>query len=504
MSQAMYKIVGATFTLFNFQLEIDYPAPRPPFVDALINSLRADIDLLFKTWSLMAARNILTSIERSLILAESQLAPESKRLAIKLKQTVARVLGEQSLAKARYDSVLLCGYHKKTTAPEFTGHAWDDYADMQDRADEMKQAIVAAHANVDATHQADDRMLKIFMAPEFFFRGMNGGYDAEDVAGLAPRADGQTTIEISGKRSLIEILQEEISKPQYKHWLFVLGTVIVLTKSVETRCTENNCKGTLQITRQDGLTTVRCSASTADHPHDVREVTLGATVDNVALICKEQWVHAITKELVSDADFITSTIFDSGGKVLRRIKDEVTTIGGEILKVRRSRQTSGFDAASDMPSAFQDERMGGCIFTLDGITFGCEICLDHDATSQKSSAGRLANASGIQIQLIPSGGMRTSQFRTVPNGVVFNVDGRTPHVQAVGLKGPNGIGVDEELAHGRLQAKLKGWDTKRMEALLDVEFGESEPEWSGSSAKAPAKAPGGSIVEFGPYEIPRP
>jgi hypothetical protein len=61
----------------------------------------------------------------------------------------------------------------------------------------------------------------------------------------------------------------------------------------------------------------------------------------------------------------------------------------------------------------------GCIFAMDGITFGLEVCLDH-------GVGRLRTAqdcNGVQIQLIPSWGMKIMPAARVPNAVAFNVDG---------------------------------------------------------------------------------
>jgi hypothetical protein len=60
--------------------------------------------------------------------------------------------------------------------------------------------------------------------------------------------------------------------------------------------------------------------------------------------------------------------------------------------------------------------MGGSIFTIDGIKFGLEICLDH--LNQRLNPG-----AGVQIQLVPSAGAHLSQFACVPNGIAFNVDG---------------------------------------------------------------------------------
>ena len=75
------------------------------------------------------------------------------------------------------------------------------------------------------------------------------------------------------------------------------------------------------------------------------------------------------------------------------------------------------------------------VFTIDGITFGLEVCLDHAATTSSTTGGRLDNASNIQVQLIPSAGMTIGKLQTVRDGIVFNVDGSTPHVEVVGKSG---------------------------------------------------------------------
>ena len=84
------------------------------------------------------------------------------------------------------------------------------------------------------------------------------------------------------------------------------------------------------------------------------------------------------------------------------------------------------------------------------------------------------------------------KVQIVEAGGCFLLDGflRKPHLSPADFPDPTGLECNAN--------KL------RMEAMLDVEHGEYQPEWQPSRAKAPAKAAGGSIVEFGPFEIPRP
>jgi len=79
-------------------------------------------------------------------------------------------------------------------------------------------------------------------------------------------------------------------------------------------------------------------------------------------------------------------------------------------------------------SLYKDERMGGSVFTMDGIRFGVEVCLDH-------LRGRLKNSDNssqlkIQIQLIPSAGVLPKPDPTnFVAPIVFNVDGSGPNVE---------------------------------------------------------------------------
>lgn len=57
-----------------------------------------------------------------------------------------------------------------------------------------------------------DPVLKIFMAPEFYFRGSEGGYPVELISEIIPK------------------LRKETDQEKYKHWLFVFGTAIGYNK----------------------------------------------------------------------------------------------------------------------------------------------------------------------------------------------------------------------------------------------------------------------------------
>ena len=86
---------------------------------------------------------------------------------------------------------------------QYLGDA-DDKTDIQARCKEMKTAIAKAFPQADTS----ENVLKVFMAPEFFFRGAKGAYNIENVTLVR------------------HYMAEEIEKVVYADWLFVYGTAI--------------------------------------------------------------------------------------------------------------------------------------------------------------------------------------------------------------------------------------------------------------------------------------
>ncbi len=78
--------------------------------------------------------------------------------------------------------------------------------DIEKRCDVMIEAVVKAFAST--TSAADPKVLKVFMAPEFYFRGQQGAYAVESL------------------HQILDRLSVETSKAKYQDWLFVLGSAI--------------------------------------------------------------------------------------------------------------------------------------------------------------------------------------------------------------------------------------------------------------------------------------
>ncbi|GMH59006.1 hypothetical protein TL16_g02737 [Triparma laevis f. inornata] len=81
----------------------------------------------------------------------------------------------------------------------------------------MEDAIETAYASADNS----DDVLKIFVAPEFYWRGPEGAYDA---MGLL-QAGG----EFNAISEICERLTTVVSAEKFKNYIFVFGTIIAAT-----------------------------------------------------------------------------------------------------------------------------------------------------------------------------------------------------------------------------------------------------------------------------------
>jgi hypothetical protein len=404
------------------------------FLD-LLDKVSEEVKLYDQAFSPMAKRNVATAIAEKVAEFERQwkkayrVNPMPKPLA-DLGESARKVDGV-SVGARKYEYVSCIAYGVATgkfDANLFRAY-WDGtryrYAnlveydgDPSDRADylakcgRMKDAINKAWALYQSRHGTgpkDAKTLKLFMAPEFYFRGMRGAY------------------RISYVTKIVENLRAFTKDPKFADWLFVLGTVIGATLDTQLVCKACGKAGATNFQRV-GVNQFVCPGCPTG---SVKEERLGARIDNVALVQKggeadDKNAYVVAKEYVSHIDFrrhVTPEALVKGkdrtGHDRTAILDpwdadrriEVRTRTVKALPPPGSRDVGGGN-----PSNFLDERMGGSVFTIDGVKFGLEVCLDH-------LKNRLGPAAGVHIQLVPSAGASLKQFACVPNGIAFNVDG---------------------------------------------------------------------------------
>jgi hypothetical protein len=382
-----------------------------------------------------------------------------------LKEAVARKLKTVIPANALYDQVVCLGYSIETgtvrdyldpsgTVWKSTGGGYMGYknpkTDLAARCNQMIAAIKVAYTlnqqKMVITNKvvSDARTLKIFVAPEFFFRGQRGAFTMDYLMGN------------KGEQSILDKLRAETGQGKYASWLFVLGTFIAGTERTESACQTCHqwmqpelvasagkklltcptckkqlicdvptCKGALIVpqamTQSPSVRWFICSK--CKKKSNFTEHCVGVAIDNYALVQKGGYsagdgVHdyCTQKQLVSNLDF-----------------DEVDNQAPKIKIFRR--QEEFIQPVSDPGSA--NERMGGGIFNMDGITYGLEVCLDH-------LEGRLAAAPDkgrIQIQLVPSAGayIEPGSVACVTDGIVFNVDGGAGAEVSVAVNASTGL-----------------------------------------------------------------
>lgn len=106
-----------------------------------------------------------------------------------------------------YEQIQFIGFNIRNdvtpTRTDYLGHANPD-TDIDFRCKAMIQAIQLAEPQT----VRDRKVLKVFVAPEFYFRGSAGAYPVEKISTIVPK------------------LREETDKYEYLDWLFVFGTAL--------------------------------------------------------------------------------------------------------------------------------------------------------------------------------------------------------------------------------------------------------------------------------------
>jgi len=250
-----------------------------------------------------------------------------------------------------------------------------DEADIAKSCADLIGAIQKARGDYDnyvaqkSLQAEDEKTLKIFMAPEFFFRGKYGAY--RDV-GLCSK--------------ILATMRDEIKNPVYKDWLFVNGTAIFASESEgDDMFLENYA-----LVQKGGI------------PNRFSDV----------VVAKEFPSHVDferpTKDVLPWYEKEKSEAYIAG-----KLVKHLSPVGGRPDPLNKH--------LTETPGVKKSEIAGGVVFTMDSIMFGLEVCRDH-------LVGRLAHskeAGKPLIQLIPSGGaaIDSKSIGCKTGGIVFNVDG---------------------------------------------------------------------------------
>ena len=277
---------------------------------------------------------------------------------------------------------------------------------------------------------SDNNTLKIFVIPEFFWRGRRGAYRYKD-----PNKDDIYEKIKKGLTNVINnCVEEQKDKFDPSDWLFVFGSILttpvsshiatdmdkVLAKtgddflnvySLIKKNSNGNSIGTLsrllhiadKVEIADTTDDEKLSSLLAD-VLDMSDFLATQPIYNRSLIFYDGQVYNIQKQYKSKEDFILNNPSEDKNQVECYLQTMVNY--------------PSIDSESVIPTLPLSN------FTCGNLNVGVEICLDH---SRKRLLGYASKGKihPLDIQIVPSCGMqlRKDSIVTKEGGLLFNCDG---------------------------------------------------------------------------------
>ena len=342
-------------------------------------------------------------------------------------------------------------WSRDKTGTSYTGlgnanDANDSRLDIEAQIRDIKERARFTYSAMRTAYDSATRhpsTLKVFMAPEFLYRGRGGAYIHDLINGWETKPPAE--FNLSGYDDFIGLFGNlGLYSLEFEHWLCVFGTAI--SASFPTK-------------NQNGKW--------------VRDATQPGEIYNTAFIQHggagtirggygyPNETYASRKHHKSAIDFIKQYL---GSKAF--------TDGDVVPADRRDLEPN------------ETNREGSAIFELNGVNdkdgkpiiFGLEVCLDH-ATSTRGTGsnatypnwGRIRTADKwVKIQLVPSGGMslQTASIRLLPAA------GPTPHSYAFNCDGLTTLGGDWG-AHTQIWNGANGQPVPSTNKLIEASYGQN-------------------------------
>lgn len=285
---------------------------------------------------------------------------------------------------SRYSKVEWIGFGINTFTDDrdenthfYPGNSSDAVTDVNARLKILAKALNSAYEAAGK----DPSTMKIFVVPEFYFRGAHGAYDATSIFSCPHK-------HLNAVAVLSEGLSQMVAANKFSDWLFVMGTVVAAHRTPH---------GDLTASPNDDWHYYNWAPIYKGGPHGKKFI--------------------VAKEYISDIDFLDKCLRPGGNKeecVPNPSDPLYTRLYSDVPPVAKWRlYFSGYKLVQD--NAFE----------VDGIRFGLEICLDHAINAKgKGIPG------GVQVHLITSAGMTITYSAAIQTVPVFLQDGR-PHAQAL-------------------------------------------------------------------------
>lgn len=320
-----------------------------------------------------------------------------------------------------YAKAQFIAYRIYTGAAQGPGELGQHYVGLDDPAADVRQRlklmVEAVHAAGDCRYiDPDPSVLKVFMAPEFYFRARTGGYKDKSYLG-ARGADP-----VPG--SIVGGLGAAVKDARWKDWLFVFGTAMV-----------------------------------ADLMPGEPEVAGETSMLDVALVQKGQASIIVRKKRLSPVDWEDFPGVSPAWKDVR---------GFPLDPPHYYDSAWPFTCAQEINAPQSYGNKSGTIFTLDGIAFGLEICADHGSQRLRRATPKTGDVF-VQLQLVPASGtsIAPAGVATSKGGLVFNVDGGSQGATAAPLQPRDGYNSQLYAVTGKCPPSMLG-DMQDVPALATV------------------------------------
>lgn len=290
----------------------------------------------------------------------------------------------------------------------------DRSRDIAARLDVMQSAVDAAFKKI-AQAPADDSVLNIFVAPEFFWHSDVGPY-------VYSSKDTDPADEILGA------LNERFPAEKYPNTVFIFGTAIsTMVDDLNVILNDSSVAQRNNVVRAIGEGWLNTTGPMQDALFDmlVNFVKLGHSyprleVRNRAMIVGAEKFLGVNNDL--DANFMTTEKYYASNEDFLLWDVTGKPVITEQIVAYPSLDLSGGDFKVDP----KDPK---AIFNVaDGPTLGVEICLDHSDHRLRRSASISpwpSPEAGVNLHLVPSCGMQLhpASVAAIAGGLAFNTDG---------------------------------------------------------------------------------
>jgi hypothetical protein len=349
-----------------------------------------------------------------------------------------------------------------------TNNGANVYLGLDDPAADIKARCALMQRAMDTARQsgaAGQDTLKVFMAPEFFFRGITGAYEMSHAVGNAnPGPDAV---------SVVSALQQLASDPKWADWLFVFGSIV--GKSAPE------------------------ALNGKQEAYNVVLVQAGGQAN-----AGERGARAVLKEWKSNIDFIKRPAVAPANVPAGMLYDDMV----EYMSPAAASWYAENDRLNGVVGSDTQQYPydGGGIFPSCGVTFGLEVCLDH--LQGRLSGAQLPGEPQIQVQLVPSCGMDVQGGNLVigQNGLVFGCDGLGRGASAYQVAGNALVPIKSSVT--ALDASDLPADDGGAAVAISSLFpvGAATGRWGVRPPlnKADAGAAAGAIVAYDPVTVPQP